>query len=148
MPIQSFEVQQALTDVTVPCLVHPHPTLDTLDRTPGPHDPTQHRLHLLIGRLPLRTQTLTDHLLHHDHRREASTLGAVRVDYGFPSGPQAGAGLTHQRLRHSVGQLLLHPVEMVQGAADHCATAAPCPMLDRPVLPEQRGYARAPTAGS
>jgi hypothetical protein len=26
IPIQPFEIQHALTDVTVPCLVHPHHT--------------------------------------------------------------------------------------------------------------------------
>src|SRR5438128_1245719 len=94
IPIQPFEVQHVLTDVTVPCLVHPHHTIDTLDRTTGPHDLAQHLIHLCIGRLPLRTQTLTHHLLHHDHLRETHTLGAVRVCQGCTPVPQADAGFT------------------------------------------------------
>jgi len=50
VPIQPFEIEQALTNVTVPCLVHPHDTVDPLDRTTGPHHPSKNLRHTLIGR--------------------------------------------------------------------------------------------------
>jgi hypothetical protein len=114
--------------VTVPCLRHPYHIIDTFDQTPGPHDLAQALIHLLIGRLPLRTPTLTHRLLHYDHLREARTPGAVHGCHGFTPVPQAGTGLTHQLLRHGLGPLLLRPVAMVQGSliTQQPSSLAPC----------------------
>ena len=57
--------------MTVPCLVHPHHTVDTLDRTTGPDNPSKNLRDTLIGRLPLRAQTLTHDLLYHYQLRQA-----------------------------------------------------------------------------
>jgi len=114
--------------VTVLCLGHPHHIIDTLDQTPGPYDLAQARIHLLMGRLPLRTQTLIHPLLPHDHLCEAHTLGAVHGYHGFTPVPQAGAGLTHPLLCYGLGPLLLRPVEMVQGSlvTQQPSSLAPC----------------------
>ena len=54
VPIQPFKIQQALTDVTVPCLVHPHHTVDTLNRTTSPHNPSKNLRHTLTNHCELR----------------------------------------------------------------------------------------------
>ena len=94
IPIQPFEVEHALIDVTVPCLVHPHHTIDTLNRTTGPHHPTQYLIHTRIGRLPLRAQTLTHHLLQERQLGEAGAVVVVgRVLASIIEVPQADEGL-------------------------------------------------------
>jgi hypothetical protein len=79
IPIESFEVQHPLTDVTMPRLVHTHDTPDTRDGTTGPHNPTQYCIHTRIGRLLPRAQTLTHHLL---QERQLGEAGAVVVRDG------------------------------------------------------------------
>jgi hypothetical protein len=115
VPIPPFEIQQALTDVTVPGLVQPHHTVDPLDRTTGPHNPSKQLRHTCIGRLPLRTQTLTHDLLYHHQRRPAGVWLAVDVRHSLTQGPQADSGLASQWLRHGLSELLMHPSELLQG---------------------------------
>src|SRR2546430_17293466 len=92
IPIQPFEVEHALIDMTVPCLVHPHHTIDTLNRTTGPHNSTQYLIHTRIGRLPLRAQTLTRHLLQERQLGEAGAGVVGRVLSLIISGPQTDEG--------------------------------------------------------
>ena len=63
----------------MPRLVHPHHTIDTLDRTTGPHDPVQKLRHTLVGSLPLPTEPLTHHLLQHHQLCQVGALLARRV---------------------------------------------------------------------
>lgn len=114
IPIQPFEVQHALTNVTVPCLVHPHHTIDTRNRTTGPHHSTQYLIHTRIGRVPLRAQTLTHHLL---QERQLGAAGAVvvgRVLSRIIAVPQADESLASARIHYGLGQLLMHPVKRAQ----------------------------------
>src|SRR5437899_11825403 len=97
MPIESLEIQHLLADVTMPSLMHPHHTVEALHCTTGPHHASQNLRYTLIGQLPLGTQTLTDHLLHHHHLGETGTLLAARVCHRLTPVPQARAGLTQQR---------------------------------------------------
>lgn len=127
------------------CLGHPHHIIDTLDQTPGPHDLAQARIHLLIDRLPLRTQTLIHCLLPHDHLCEAHTLGAVHVSWlhaSTTSGCVRPAPAAPPRL----GPVAPAPSRDGAGFPDHSATVVPCPMLERPVLPGQCGCALASPA--
>src|SRR4029453_512374 len=114
IPIEAFEVQHALTDVTMPRLVHPYHTIDTLDSTTGPHNSTQYLIDICIGRLPLRTQTLTHHSLQERQLGEASTVGVRRVPHGLIEVPQADNRLAEERLPHNLVQLLMHPVKGAQ----------------------------------
>ena len=77
--------------MTVPCLVHPHYTVDTLDRTTGPYNPSKNLRDTLIGRLPLRAQTLTHDLLYHYQLRQAGVLLAVSMYCGLMQSGVPGA---------------------------------------------------------
>src|SRR5438874_13371444 len=114
IPIQSFKVQHTLTHVTMPRLVHPHHTIETLDCTTGSHNPSQPLMHTRIGRLPLGPQTLTHGLLQCRELREADTFSPVRVRHRLTQGPQAGEGLTPHMALNDLYQLLLHPIKMLQ----------------------------------
>ena len=52
--------------MTMAALMHPYHTVDAFYRTTGPHRVSQELIHTPIGTLPLRTQSLTQHLLDHD----------------------------------------------------------------------------------
>jgi hypothetical protein len=52
--------------MTMAALMHPHHTVDAFHRTTGPHRVSQELIHTPIGTLPLRTQSLTQHLFDHD----------------------------------------------------------------------------------
>jgi hypothetical protein len=93
MPIESFQVQHALADMTMPRLVHPHHTIDTLNGTTGPHHLTQYLVHTRIGRLPLRPQTLTHDLIEDRQLGEAGAVVVGRVLHGLLEEPQADKGL-------------------------------------------------------
>src|SRR5438105_125442 len=97
MPIQSLQVQQALTDMSMPLLVHPHHTLETRDGTPGSYNPPQPRMHLCVGRRPLWPQTLTHGLLQGRALRETDAFFTVGVPQRLPQRPQADAGRTPPR---------------------------------------------------
>jgi hypothetical protein len=66
MPVQALEIEQTLAHMPMAALRHPHHTVDTFHRTPGPHRVAQEFIHTPIGTLPLRTQSLTEHWLDHD----------------------------------------------------------------------------------
>jgi hypothetical protein len=78
--------------MTMPCLVPPHHTVDTRDRTTGPYNPSKNLRDTLIGRLPLRAQTLTHDLLYHYQLRQAGVLVAVSMDCGLTQSPQTDSG--------------------------------------------------------
>ena len=65
IPVQALEIEEALAHMTMATLMHPHHTVDAFDRTPGPHRVSQELVHTPLGTLPLRTQALTQPLLHH-----------------------------------------------------------------------------------
>ena len=83
MPIHAFEIEHSLTDIAVATLMHLHHRVDTLHRTPGPHRPFQNRRDLLIGWLPLGTQSLTDPLLH-DHHGDAQAHSGIILCLAHP----------------------------------------------------------------
>ncbi len=58
--------------MTMATLMHPHHTVDAFSRTTGPHCVSQERIHTPIGTLPLRTPSLTEHLLDHDQLTETN----------------------------------------------------------------------------
>ena len=128
MPIESFELQHPLTDVTMPRVVHPHATLDTLDGTTGPHTPTQSCLHTRLGRLPLRAQTLTHHLLQERPLGEAGAVWVRGLRHGILAVPQADECLASAWRRHGLGQLRMPPVKRVQGplSTQQAPDCAPC----------------------
>src|SRR5205823_9138084 len=124
IPIQSLQVQHALTDMSMPLLVHPHHTIETLDCTTGSYNPPQPLMHLCVGRLPLWPQTLTHGLLQCREWRETDAFFTVGVHHRLPQRPQADAGLTPQRVLDGLGQLLMQPIEIMQ----------------RPLITEQTPY--------
>jgi hypothetical protein len=99
----------------MPRLVHTHDTIDTLDGPTGPHNPTQYCIHTRIGRLPLRAQTLTHHLLQERQLGEAGAMGVRGIRHGIIEGPQADECRASAWLRHGLSQLLMPPVKRVQG---------------------------------
>ena len=66
IPVQALEIEEPLADMAMAPLMHPHHTVDAFYCTTGPHGVSQEFIHTLIGTLPLRTQSLTEHLLDHD----------------------------------------------------------------------------------
>ena len=74
--------------MTMPCLVHPHHPVDTLDRTTGPYNPAKNLRDTLIGRWPRRAQTLTHALLYHYQLRQAGVVVAVSMYGGLTQSPQ------------------------------------------------------------
>ena len=66
IPVQALEIKEPLAHMTMAALLHPHHTVDAFDRTTGPHRVSQECIHTPRGTLPLRTQSLTQHLLDHD----------------------------------------------------------------------------------
>jgi hypothetical protein len=66
IPVQALEIKETLAHMTMAALRHPHHTVDAFHRTPGPHCVSQEFIHTPRGTLPLRTQSLTQHLFDHD----------------------------------------------------------------------------------
>ena len=64
--------------------------------------------------LPLGSQTLTHGLLQCHELREADAFFTRRVRHRLTQAPQAGEGLTPQRVLDGLYQLLLHPIEWLQ----------------------------------
>jgi hypothetical protein len=100
--------------MAMPRLVHPPHTLDTLDCPTGSYDPAQRLMPTCVGRLPLGPQTLPHGLLQYRELREADAFCPVRVPHRLPQGPQAGAGLTPQRVLDGLGPLFLQLIELIQ----------------------------------
>jgi len=67
IPIQAFEVEHLLAHMTMPSLVHPHHTVDSLDRTTGPHRLPQELIHLYIALTPIGAKPTTKDLLQDHH---------------------------------------------------------------------------------
>jgi hypothetical protein len=53
IPIEAFEIQETLADVTMPRLMHAHHTVDPFHRTTGPHHAVEKLLDTRLGLLPL-----------------------------------------------------------------------------------------------
>ena len=52
--------------MTRAALMHPYHTIDAFHRTPGPHGMSPQLIHSSLGTLPLRTPSLTQHVLNDD----------------------------------------------------------------------------------
>ena len=79
IPVQTLEIEEPLAHMTMATLMHPHHTVDAFDRTTGPHRVSQDLVHTPLGTLPLRTQSLTEHLLDHDQWTETHTSVTLRL---------------------------------------------------------------------
>src|SRR6266849_1041192 len=100
IPEQAFEIQHALADVAVPCLVHAQHAVHALDGTTGSYRMAQELPDLFVCLLPVRRETLAQDLLHDDQGGGVCLLHAVRAADVLMPVPQASHGLASQRLWH------------------------------------------------
>src|SRR5262245_32539612 len=114
IPIQPLEIEHVLTDVPMPRLMHAQHTVQALHRTTGPYHPSYDLLHPFVSLVPLGRQTLTYHLFDHHQLREVGALWPMREFHRSPPRPQTGCRRAQQRFLNSLGQLLMHPIEMVE----------------------------------
>ena len=82
IPEQTFQIQHALADVAVPCLVHAQHTVHALNRAARAHRVGEDVPHPCVRLGPIRSQTLTQELLHDDHLRRKHGARALRTSQG------------------------------------------------------------------
>ena len=114
IPEHPFEIQHALVDMAVPCLMHAQPTVHALDRAARAHRVGQDVPNPCVCFRPIQRQTLAQELFHDDQLRRVHMSHAMRTPQGLLPIPQTDHGLTSQRLPYSLRQLGMHPVQVVQ----------------------------------
>src|SRR6266545_2361074 len=100
--------------MTVAALRHPHPTVDAFSRTPGPHRVSQERIHTPLGTLPLRTPSLTQHLLDRAQLTSTHTGVTLRLLPLVIDVPQARESVSQHGLRDGRSQGCTQPIHMAQ----------------------------------
>jgi hypothetical protein len=122
MPIQAFAVAPLLAHMTMPPLGHPHHTVDSLDRPPGPHRVPQELIHLSLARAPSGAKPTTQDLRQDHHLLEPPTLVTLGPSHQPTQGPSMGQGRSPHGLRHRPVQLLMQTIHRTQGS---CILAPP-----------------------